>query len=170
MRAVIRIPKGFLDSLVEDLVRPHPLATERVGFIFTKTALAGPGQAIVLPTSYAPVEDEHYLDDPTVAVRIGSDAIRLAHQRSRDTGHGCLHVHMHPGVSRPWFSRVDLATLHGLSPSLRRMAPKATHGGVVLAGSRASALVWTPGEAGPSEADVSIVGFPMRLERSCHRG
>jgi hypothetical protein len=169
MRVVIRIPQSFLDSVIEDLSRPHPLAAERVGFIFTKSSRAGPGQVIVLPTTYTPVDDKHYIDDPTVAVRINSDAIRMAHQRSRDSSHGCLHVHMHPGSSRPWFSRVDLETLQGLSPSLRRMASAAVHGGLVLAGTRASGLVWAPGEARPAEADVSIIGFPMTLERSCHR-
>ena len=169
MRVVIRIPRSLLASVIEDLSRPHPLAAERVGFIFTRTSRAGPDQVIVLPVAYTPVNDKHYIDDPAVAVRINSDAIRMAHQRSRDSGHGCLHVHMHHGSSRPWFSLVDLETLQGLSPSLRRMAPAAIHGGLVLAGARASGLVWAPGEAGPAEADVSIIGFPMRVERSIHR-
>lgn len=169
MSVVIRIPEGLLDFIVEDLSRAHPVAAERVGFLFTKSSRCYPEQVVVLPTAYVPVDDAHYIDDTAVAVRINSHAIRIAHQRCRDSGRGCLHVHMHPGSSRPWFSQVDLDTLKGLSPSLRRMAPAATHGGLVIAASRASALVWAPGDAGPVEADVSIIAFPMTIERSRHR-
>jgi hypothetical protein len=46
---------------------------------------------------------------------------------------------------------------------------RAAHGGLVLAGGRSSGLVWAPGQGYPIESDVTIVGYPLRLERSLRR-
>lgn len=166
MNATIRVTRDFLDPVLEDLSRPHPFADERVGFIFTKFAAAGLDASLVLTVSYVPLRDEHYVADDTVGARIGTEAIRMAHQRCLSSRLGCLHIHMHPARWPPWFSKVDLEMLHGLAPSLQRMAPAAAHGGLVIAGRRAAGLLWLPGAAGPLEAHVSIVGFPLTLERS----
>lgn len=169
MRPVVRLTRQAFDGIALDLSRPHPFALERVGFVFSKLSFAGPEVAVVFPVAYVPVSDEHYIEDDSVGVRIGTEAIRFAHQHALTTRLGCLHVHMHPGAARPWFSRVDLETLAGLSPSLRRMAPGAAHGGLVLAHDRASGLLWLPSASEPVEADVTVVGYPMLLERSLHR-
>lgn len=170
MRAVVRFTRQAFEDIVLDLCRAHPFAVERVGFMYARYSLMGPDVALVFPVAYRAVLDEHYIEDDRVGACIGTEAIRSAHQHALSTGLGCLHVHMHGGSTRPWVSGVDLDTLRGLAPSLRRMARGAPHGGVVLSRTSASALLWLPSRDDAVEADVSIVGYPMLVERSCRRG
>jgi hypothetical protein len=166
--AVVRLRRDLFDRMVADLGREHPVAYERVGFVFGKLARAD-SLGIVLPFEYVPVPDEQYIEDDAVGAMINENAIFYAHQRARSTGLCCLHVHMHAGTGRTWFSHTDLETLHRLGPSLLRMAGQSAHGGLVLTHTNAAALLWLSDQPEPLRGHVSIVGFPTTLHRGVHQ-
>jgi len=82
MKGRIKIPTPMLAAIREDLMRPHPFAYERVGFL-TAGACVFEGHGLLLVArSYRPVDEEDYIDDPNpmVGVTIGSGAMRKALQ------------------------------------------------------------------------------------------
>jgi hypothetical protein len=154
--------------MVADLARPHPFAFERVGFLYGRYATAA-DLHLVLATHYVAVPDDQYVRDFSVGARISGDAIFDACDRTKRTGMCCFHAHAHgiaPGVT--WFSGTDLNTLRELGPTLRRMAPLAAHGGVVLTGDTASVLAWAPGDEAGRGGRVAIIGFPTHLYGGDH--
>jgi hypothetical protein len=164
MKTCVRLPHGLFTQMTEDFARPHPFAYERVGFLYARHA-SGTNVHLVLATEYVALPNDQYVCDSSVGARISSDAIFEACNRTKRTGMCCLHAHAHgtaPGTT--WFSRIDLNTLGRLGPTLRRMSPLASHGGIVLTGTTASALIWTPGDEGGRRARVGIIGFPTRLD------
>jgi hypothetical protein len=169
MTAVVRLRRDLFERMVADLNREHPFAYERVGFAFGKLAQAG-SLSIVLPFDYAPVPDEQYIEDHTVGAMINEDAMFGAHQRARSTGLCCMHVHMHVGKGRTWFSHTDLETLFRVGPSLLRMAGQSAHGGLVLTHTNAAALIWLPNQPEePLQGNVSVVGFPTTFDREAYQ-
>jgi len=164
MKCIVRLCRNLLDEIHSDLRRRHAHALERVGFLYGRLARAG-SLAIVVPFDYVPVPDEQYLLNSTVGAMIDADALFDAHQRTRSTGQCCLLVHSHGGSGGTWFSRTDVSTLKRIGPSLQRMAKNAAHGGLVLTSRTGACLVWLPDEKKPTRSAVSIVGFPLILDR-----
>jgi hypothetical protein len=163
MRIEIRMRRDFFEAMVADLGRSHPIAYERVGWVFAKQTTTSPKDTLLLPVEYAPVADEDYVDDSCVGAKFNATAIRSAMQRSRASGLTCLQVHLHAYQGHTSFSGVDCRTIDELKNSLRVVAPNVAHGGVVLSHDSASARVWLPGGKTPAPARVVIVGFPMRF-------
>ncbi len=163
MSVVVRIRREFHAALVSDLQRQHPIAHERVGWIFAKHALAGREESLLFPVEYKPVEDENYVPDRSVGACFNATAIRAALQHSRSTGLSCLQVHLHDHSGHTGFSGIDIATIDELAPSFRSIAPATVQGGLVLSRDSATARIWLPGLAKPARSRVVIVGFPMRL-------
>ena len=80
-----KIPKLLAQEIKNDLMRSHPFAFERVGFVFTRLSRSQDGKSqIILATAYEPVPDEDYIDDPDVGARINSTAIRGVMQTGID--------------------------------------------------------------------------------------
>lgn len=160
MTWTLRLAKSLDEQMHADLHRPHTFAAERVGVLYTRTSLAS-GTTLILAAEYRPLDDGDYVDDPTVGAHIGSSGIRKIMQAILDEGYGALHVHSHGGLGRPRFSGVDLRELPGLIRSFRAVNRDMPHGALLLSADQCNALVWLPGEAGPSlGGSITIVGFP----------
>lgn len=159
----LRIPRLLYDRLITDLTRPHPIASERVGFVSCVTTAADDRTELMLACDYDPVDDAHYLDDPRAGARISSDAIRVAMQRVIDTKRGAMHVHLHGGRGLPSLSPMDREELPRLVKSFRVVGPRTHHGILLLSGDSCTAWVWVPGSANPVVPQVTIVGRPMHL-------
>lgn len=164
MRVRMRMTRAFYHSVLADLSRPHLFAKERVGFLFARLGTATDGLHLVFPVDYAPVPDEQYIKAANLGIgaEISSASIRLAMQRTMDTGEGALHVHMHEHCGRPRFSRIDSSELPLLATSFQHACPGAAHGGLLLSKDDAIALLWLPGQTDPIPAErISIVGYPL---------
>lgn len=162
MNIHMRLTRSLFDRMQQDLSRPHPVAAERVGFLYVRPGTAEGTSLLVIGTDYAAVGDDHYIEDTGVGARIGGQAIRGAMQRVLNTGEGVLHVHRHDHRGRPWFSRVDQVELRRLVPSFQNVGPKAVHGALLLSLTEATALVWPPSHQEPvGVMRVSLIGQPM---------
>src|SRR5450759_2444986 len=107
MSVLFRSTEGFMARMRSDLMRPHPFAYERVGFITTRAA-RGLDHLVVLAEHYYPVADEDYLPDETVGAMMGPEALRKALELALLNPVGIFHVHMHLMGRRLWFSGIDL--------------------------------------------------------------
>lgn len=164
--AMVRLVRGLYDRVLEDLMRPHPYAYERVGFLSAKLGTAANGLRLVLLTDYHPVPDHQYVKDSTCGARINSDAIREAMQRVLDAGVGTFHVHLHEHRGAPRFSSTDSDETPRVVAGLRTVGPSAPHGMLLLSENQAEAWVWLPGEAEHTRAArIIVVGRPMGFLR-----
>ena len=120
---------------------------------------------ILLASSYAPVTDGDYIEDPTVGARIGSAAIRSAMQRSLDSGMGVLHVHMHEGRGRPGFSLTDRKSMNSLMPSFFNITPNMPHGALVLNRDSIAGVVWKDKKTQIAISRVSVIGYPCSFDK-----
>ncbi len=165
----LRITETMMSLVRSDLIREHPFAYERVGFLFLRQGSCDKGM-LLIATSYSSVPDDQYIRDLTVGARINVNAIRNAMQRIMDTGEDVLHVHLHAQKGVPAFSQVDLDGLKQLIPSFQKVCLDGIHGAAVLSADNVSAIVWHPKEKSIFAVNkISIVGFPINIyERSAH--
>lgn len=165
MNLTVRIPRRLELAIRSDLGRPHPFAAERVGFVFARhNDLANSGNAIVLAESYEPVEDDNYIDDPTVGARINATVIRNVMQRALSTGEGAFHVHLHNHSGIPRLSPVDREELRPLMSSIRNASPNAVHGLFLLSSDAAYCEGVVPGAVDFEPAQrITCVGFPTKV-------
>jgi hypothetical protein len=165
MKVEFKIPACLVDGIRTDLARPHAYAAERVGFIHGGVAPIRDG-IIVLGEGYQPVEDEDYLDDPSVGAMMGAGAIRNALQFAYQNRVSMFHIHMHEHSGRPWFSRVDLHENAQFVPDFLNVRPEFPHGALVLSLDSVSGLCWVPHQEKPIRiSKFSIVGAPLRSIR-----
>jgi hypothetical protein len=163
MRARIKIPNAMFNDMRSDLHRQHAFAHERVGFITAGVAQAGPGQLLVLARAYQAVADEDYVPDPTVGVKIGSNAMRKAAQFAYEARSTLLHVHTHGGRGLPDFSGVDLRSGREFVPGFFHSVPRMPHGMLVLSNDSATGMLWFgPQETGTYVAEFVGIGAPYR--------
>ena len=160
----VRLQKTLVEEMKADLRRPHPFAAERVGFLLVATGRGEGGELLILGLEYRPVDEEHYIEDATVGVKIGVRAIRAAIDRVRLSRRGLFHVHLHDHRGVPGLSSTDRREQPRLVESLRRVGTSFPHGMIVLSDDSAAAWVWLPGEPTPVRpTSISIVGYPMAL-------
>ena len=159
----IRLPRELFETMILDMRRIHPLAFERVGWVFAKQIAASKDEVLLLAADYSPVAEEDYVEDNHVGAKFNSAAIRTAMQRSRTSGLSCLQVHLHDHQGATSFSRVDIRTIDELTNSFRVVAPNVAHGGMVLSADSATARIWLPGMMSHTPSRVVIVGYPMRF-------
>jgi hypothetical protein len=158
----LRIHHTLEKTIRQDLLRPHPFAYERVGFVSGALGYGESDSLILLPRDYRAVADEHYIKDEYVGARINSEAIRAELQHILHTGLGSLHVHMHGLKGRPRLSPTDLAELPLLVKSMRSLKSDVPHGLLILSEDDCWVWIWLPGEANFVEPEsVSIVGSPL---------
>lgn len=163
MKIEIRMPSVLRAEAMADLMRPHPFAFERVGFLSSNCSWLAPDHIVVLLNKYHPVPNEHYLDDDDAGASIGSDSICDALARILQTGRGQFHVHLHEhrGIPRP--SRVDLIGLPPMVRSFAVAAPSQASGYLILSEDSAWAEVSVPNHLRPLAATkITSVGFPFQ--------
>lgn len=164
MNWVLRIQKLLLDRVRADLSRPHPVAYERVGFLYTRSGVGARDETIILVVDYESVAESGYIEDKTVGARIGAAPITSTIQRALSDGVGVLHVHAHHGKGAPGFSRVDLASYPKLVSAWQAAQPNGVHGAVVLSDDSLTAQIWLPGHSKPlSHGRIAVVGRPMEV-------
>ena len=166
MSAHIRLLKSLYERILADLQRPHPFASERVGFLFARMGAAAGATHLVFPLDYVPIPDDQYLPttDFDIGAEISSEAIRVTMQRVMCTGEGAFHVHLHEHLGCPRFSRVDMHDLPLLVRSFQRASPASAHGGFLFSKDDCIAAVWLPGQRDPVMAEkITVVGYPLRF-------
>src|SRR5262245_5909994 len=107
MKITIRIPRQIYNQTMKNLIRPHPYAAERVGFIAGKLGAIDDNTALVLAAQYLDVATDQYVHDPLSGARIDTEAIRRVLQISLETGDCMFHVHLHHHRGAPGFSKMD---------------------------------------------------------------
>lgn len=165
MSIKLRMTRAFWDALQADLRRSHAFAAERVAFAFGRRGAAPCGDVIVLST-FAPVDDGDYEDDPYVGARIGAQAIHKGLKQAALLRAAAFHVHLHDHHGMPWFSRTDLRELPPVMDPFQHVVREQPRGLLLLSEDDCVGLVWYPSTIKPSAiSDVSVVGAPMRLLR-----
>src|SRR5689334_4714517 len=92
----VKMMADVRDQVLADLRRPHPFASERVGFLSSVGGNRDGANRLVFLVKYLPVPDRCYIEDPDVGARIDSTAIHSAMQHVLDNpGTGIFHVHLH---------------------------------------------------------------------------
>lgn len=160
MKPTIKIPRDLYEQAKADLLRRHEFAGERIGFFSTRCS-STKSRTIVHCIAYHPVQDGHYIEDPSVCVRIGSEAITEAMTRALSNSVGQIHVHWHGGWGLPHPSTTDSDELPRVQQSLRNANGDGAHGWMVLGNHDAWVSICLPGEREMIlECPVTIVGFP----------
>lgn len=159
---VLRIPKVFYQAMMNDLRRPHPFASERVGFFSTGLSQSSKNDKIVTITGYHTVADSDYINDPLVGAKISSNSIREAMQRIISTGKGCLHVHLHNHTGQPSPSYTDLKSLSELSKAFHNADPATASGYIIFSYNSSFCSLNTEVEYFPIEvSQATVVGYPL---------
>lgn len=167
MRTVFKIPQRLRFDILRDLLRPHPFAYERVGFISCRAAMSTEDTLLILATAYESIPDEEYLDDLSAGAVIGPDAMRRALRLGLNGGRGdasVFHVHHHFGRGIPSFSRIDSRETVNFIPDFFHTAPTMPHGALILSDARACGRVWLAEDARPQAiSEIISVGVPTEL-------
>jgi hypothetical protein len=163
VKARIKVPSAMLATIRADLARPHRFAHERVGFLTAGAASFDSDALLLLARDYRPVDEEDYVPDPSVGVKIGADAMRKALQAAYRPAAAVLHIHTHGGLGRPHFSGVDSRSAAEFIPSFFNPVPRMPHGILVLSDDGANGLLWIdPQQAPVPVTDIISVGAPYR--------
>lgn len=164
MNAHLKLRRTLLEAIHSDLARPHAFAHERVGFLSASAARIGRGSLLLLARDYVPVEDEDYLDDPSVGAMMSSAAISKALQRAYQTKTVALHVHCHGHRGRPEFSGVDVRENAKFVPNFFNVAAQMPHGALLLSRDNAAGAIWLARDADPiAITRFTGVGAPLWL-------
>jgi len=167
MRASIKLSGKLYEDITADLDRPHPFASERVGFALGRITQTSGESAVVLLSGYHVIPDEQYVDDPKVGARISRDAIVWATQAAyygRSKYEGVFHVHRHDMYGETGMSIVDRHEIPALVKGFQVVSRNAAHGIIVLSYNHGSAWVLAPNgvELAPVST-ISVIGSPLRV-------
>lgn len=141
MSVCLKINRSLMEAIRRDLSRPHPFASERVGFISANLSSAA-DDLWILVRGYRPVANEDYLRDRSVGAMIGPEAIRKALQWAMSEGVAIFHVHTHCGTGVPDFSDTDLREQARFVPNFFQIAPQCPHGALVLSNNSGHGNIW----------------------------
>ena len=167
MRVVFKAIDRLLERVRVDLARPHEFAAERVGFFLCSVARLVPDGVVILAHDYRPVEDDDYVDDPSVGAMMGPAAIRKALECALNSKVGMFHVHMHDHAGYPGFSRTDTRESAKFVPDFWNVRPEMPHGALVVSRDSLCGMCWYPGMLTPIEIKkFVVVGSPMVFPRS----
>lgn len=169
MTIEFRFSRVLYDSIHADLSREHQFAAERVGFIACAAGLLEGDGFTLLAETYFPVDDEHYINDPSAGATIGSGAIRAALQTAYNRRVSMFHVHRHEHSGVPRFSEIDLRESNRFVPDFFKVQRLMPHGVIVLSHNSAHGLCWIPGARGPISIEkFSVVGRPTTTWEADH--
>jgi len=158
VKIIFRATARFVKDVREDLERSHRFASERVGFISIKAASA-PNRLLLIAERYHPVDDDDYLDDPSVGAMMGQEAIRKALNVALLQPVGMFHVHMHGHKGPPGFSRTDLTEQAHFVPDFFKVRKNRPHGAIVLSHDRATGRVWLNPDRVLDISEFNVVGW-----------
>lgn len=165
----IRFSGQLYNQVVADLLRYHPFAAERVGFLMGRFGTTGEDPTSILLTQYRTIPEDHYLDDPKVGARIGPKALATAMQlvhAGRKSGEGIFHIHLHGHRGETRMSRTDQREIPGLLPGFRAVNPLVPHGIIILSLDHGSGWSWSPHTDSPTQVDfISVIGAPVKVFR-----
>lgn len=163
MMAQLRITRQLVESMHEDLERPHRFAAERVGMLYCRFSQSRRTGLVILAHHYAPIPDDQYLDDPRFGAVIGSDAFRDVIQHVYDEPVSAFHVHIHPGSGAPRPSLPDLEETAEFVPDFFHGRQDVPHGAIILSQNSLSGRVWFSEHGLPQPiAEIRVVGSPMQ--------
>ena len=164
MNIVFRISRDLLKIVRRDLARPHPFASERVGFLVCRLGSVGHHEVVILAQSFQSIADDDYVESDSVGAMMGSAAIRKALQIAYSDRTSMFHVHMHEHFGQPGFSLVDLRESAVFVPDFWHVCPSHPHGALVLSKDSATGLCWYPGIRHPLPiGEIVVVGAPMEI-------
>jgi hypothetical protein len=159
----VKLAKNVYDNVRADLIRPHPFAYERVGFLFARYDSI-PECVTLLVTGYISLPDTCYIDDPNVGARIDSLAIRTAMERSYNTKESILHVHLHHNTGSPKYSKTDINGYRKIMPSFHNVPGVNLHGAIIFSRDAASGLLWESKIGIPAQiGKITVVGYPLQF-------
>jgi len=156
----VKMPLSLHKHILNDLVRPHPHAHERVGFLYASYIRLSDNENILLCKEYLPVSDEHYIKDKNVGAKISSDAIRASMQHVLDTGYSCFHIHLHDHPGKPSPSGTDSKSLPAVVQSMITVGNGQPHGIIIFSANSFYAEV-TINKKVIAPKLISVVGYPM---------
>lgn len=158
-----RLTKAIYMQMMNDLARSHDYASERVGFLFTRSKALENGDWLIVATAYIPVADDHYIQDHHVGARINSDAIRIAMQKARSEQCGVFHIHLHEHKGKPSMSRTDREGIPPMIESFKNVAPDQCHGIFILSENSVLIEVMAAQETEYRQPELTtIVGYPCQ--------
>ena len=160
MKTVFRISRDMVEEIKADLQRPHPIAFERVGFVYVKRGSLDK-DLLLIASSYFSVKDEHYKkpkEGEYAGAVISRYAITEAMQRALSTGDGVFHIHMHDYSLK--FSGVDKKSQSALMPSFYHVSPVGPHGALLLSSKGIAGCFWTIKGKLNFLSKISVVGYP----------
>ena len=164
MKAVFKIPSLLHQAMMQDLIRSHPFAHERIGFALGRASRLSADTALVLLTRYHPIPDEHYIADPKVGARIGTEALSWAMQAAyhgRAASEGIFHVHLHGHAGETGMSQTDYSEIPKMIPGFQTVGRTAPHGILILSLDHGSGWVWLPKSPPVQAESVSVIGAPI---------
>lgn len=155
MSVQFKILRTLLETVKADLVRPHDIAYERVGFLYGTQV-----NNLILAQDYEPIGDQFYIEDTRVGARFSGDVIKAALERTLKTGQAVFHTHIHEHDGEPFLSMVDVRSVIEISKSLKAINPGADHGCLILSNDQVKAYVLTSqGQLVPMP--TTVLGFPI---------
>jgi hypothetical protein len=162
MKTIFRATETFMTKVRSDLLRVHPFAWERVGFITVRSAYAGEN-LLLFAQDYFPVSDNDYLPDETVGAKIGHEGFRKVLEIALLNPVGIFHVHRHLDSAHLWFSRTDLREQLRFVPDFFKVRPNMPHGALVLDQYSAAGRIWLDAKTIMTIAEFNIVGNQVTL-------
>jgi len=167
MRIHIKLTGSLYDGIMRDLARPHPFASERVGFVCGRTGSLGDERHLILLNRYHSIPDRQYLRDPKVGARIGSEALTWAMQtvyHGRATREGIFHIHIHGHRGETGMSKTDNREIPRLMAGFQSVGRDSAHGIIILSLDHGSGWVWLPACQEPVQASViDVIGSPVGI-------
>ena len=161
MNIHLRLPRGLLTRIHEDLSRSHAFAAERVGFLCCGVTVLHDADLLLLGQDWHPVADEDYVEHPRVGACIGGGAFRKIFQIAYREPVTILHVHRHDHRGKPGFSLTDDRSMREFVPGFFNACQSRPHGALVLSHDSAIGAVWLKGDGRPRQLNsVQIVGTP----------
>lgn len=169
MSVLFRATANFMRQVHKDLLRPHPFAAERVGFISVRAA-KGQDQLVLLAENYHPVADDDYVPDLNVGAMMGQEAIRKALEIALLQSVGMIHVHVHEHYGPPRFSPTDLREQLKFVPDFFKLRPQMPHGAIVLSYDRAIGRIWLAPHTIIGIDEFNIVSSRLTVDRGTPDG
>jgi hypothetical protein len=162
MKAHLKIAADLLEKVRRDLLRPHPFAAERVGFLAARCTRSHKA-IIMIPTAYYPVPDEGYVPDASVGAMMNEQTILSAMQLAYAEKVSIIHVHLHAHNGRPGQSATDRRESAKFVPAFANVRPEYPHAAVILSYDSMSGYCWLPGGRKPVPISTfTLVGPHVR--------